>query len=42
MKMSYSSAPIEIFDDPEIAKTWATRAYEAALRSRSKTTKRPK
>ena len=42
MKMSYSSAPIEIFDDPEIAKTWAARAYEAALRSRSKTTKRPK
>ncbi len=42
MKMSYSSAPIEIFDDPEIAKTWASRAYEAALRSRSKAAKRPK
>lgn len=42
MKMSYSSAPIEIFDDPEMAKTWASRAYEAALRSRSKTAKRPK
>jgi DNA transformation protein len=42
MKMSYSSAPIEIFDDPEIAKTWAARAYEAALRSRSKAAKRPK
>jgi DNA transformation protein len=40
MKMSYSSAPIEIFDDPEIARTWASRAYEAALRSRSKTAKR--
>ena len=42
MKMSYSSAPIEIFDDPEIAKTWASRAYDAALRSRSKATKRHK
>ncbi len=42
MKMSYSSAPIEIFDDPEVAKTWAIRAHEAALRSRGKTAKRPK
>ena len=42
MKMSYSSAPIEILDDPESAKTWATRAYEAALRSRGVTTKRSK
>ncbi len=39
MKMSYSSAPVEIFDDPETAKTWAIRAYEAALRSRSKSAK---
>jgi DNA transformation protein and related proteins len=42
MKMSYSSAPVEIFDDPEVAKTWAERAYEAALRSRSKSAKRPR
>lgn len=42
MKMSYSSAPVEIFDDPETAKTWAIRAYEAALRSRGKSAKRPK
>jgi DNA transformation protein and related proteins len=42
MKMSYSSAPIEIYDDPEIARTWASRAYDAALRSRSKVAKRTK
>jgi DNA transformation protein len=42
MKMSYSTAPIEILDDPEAAKTWATRAYEAAVRSRGVTTKRSK
>jgi DNA transformation protein and related proteins len=42
MKMSYSSAPIEIFDEPEIAKTWAALAYEAALRSKSKAAKRPR
>ena len=40
MKMSYSSAPVEIFDDPVIARAWATRAYEAALRSRNKIAKR--
>lgn len=39
MKMSYSSAPEEIFDDPETARTWAIRAYEAALRSKSKSAK---
>ena len=42
MTMSYSSAPIEVLDDPEAARTWATRAYEAALRSRNKATKRRK
>ena len=36
MKMSYSSAPIELFDDPEMAKDWASLAYAAALRSRKK------
>ena len=40
MKMSYSSAPVEIFDDPAIARVWASRAYEAALRSRKKIAKR--
>lgn len=39
MKMSYSSAPIEIFDDADIALTWASRAYEAALRASRKTTR---
>lgn len=42
MKMSYFSAPIEIYDDPEAAKVWALRAYEAALRSRNKASKRPR
>lgn len=40
MKMSYSSAPIELFDDPEMAKDWASLAYAAALRSRKKSTHR--
>lgn len=34
MNMSYFTAPDEIFDDPEMARTWAIRAYEAALRSK--------
>lgn len=34
MTMSYSSAPAEIFDDPTAATLWASRAYDAALRSR--------
>ncbi len=34
--MSYYTAPEEIFDDPEEAKVWAVRAYEAALRGRKK------
>lgn len=42
MTMSYASAPIEVFDDPDVAKVWASRAYEAALRSRSKAAKRPR
>ena len=36
MKMSYYLAPEEIYDDPEIAKEWAVKAFEAALRSRKK------
>lgn len=39
MTMSYSSAPVEVFDDPEAARQWAMRAYEAALRSRAKSIK---
>jgi DNA transformation protein len=31
---SYYLAPEEIFDDPEAARAWAARAYEAAVRSR--------
>lgn len=34
MKMSYYQAPEEILDDPEIARDWAVRAFEAALRGR--------
>lgn len=36
MKMSYASAPIALFDDPDMAKDWACLAYVAALRSRKK------
>ena len=32
-QMSYYTAPEAIFDDPELAKVWATRAYEAAVRN---------
>lgn len=32
--MSYYLAPEEIFDDPDEARVWALRAYEAAVRSR--------
>lgn len=42
MKMSYASAPDEVFDDPDIAKMWASRAYEAALRSSAKAAARTK
>lgn len=34
IKVSYYMAPEEIFDDPELAKEWAIRAFESALRSR--------
>ena len=34
MSMSYYTAPDEIFDDPDLAKIWALRAYDAALRSK--------
>jgi DNA transformation protein len=34
IKMSYFMAPEEIFDDPEEAKGWAARSYEAAVRSK--------
>ncbi len=33
VEMSYYRAPEEIFDDPDIAKEWAIKAYDAALRS---------
>ena len=33
MRMSYYTAPEEIFDDQAQAREWAVRAYEAALRS---------
>ena len=33
-RLSYYAAPEEIFDDPDEARAWATRAYEAALRGR--------
>lgn len=34
MKMSYYMAPEEIFDEPEKAREWAVRAFEAALRGK--------
>ncbi|MEM7432521.1 MAG: TfoX/Sxy family protein [Pseudomonadota bacterium] len=34
MKMSYYTAPEEIFDDPDVAEAWARHAYDAALRSK--------
>lgn len=40
MKMSYWSAPVEVFEDPEAARAWVSRAYEAALRSRARSAKR--
>ena len=42
MKISYYTAPEEIFDDPEVAKVWALHAYEAAMRSRKPTRKTKK
>ncbi len=35
--MSYYLAPEEIFDDPDEARVWALRAYEAAVRARKTT-----
>jgi len=35
-KMSYHLAPESLFDDPQQAKEWAVRAYEAALRAKKK------
>ncbi len=37
-KMSYYAAPEAIFDDPEIARKWASLAFDAALRAASKKT----
>lgn len=34
MTMSYHLAPEEIFDDPDAARDWATRAFDAALRAK--------
>ncbi len=34
LKMSYYTAPEEILDDPGLAREWAVRAFEAALRAR--------
>lgn len=31
--LSYYAAPESIFDDPDAAREWATRAYSAALRA---------
>ena len=42
IKMSYYTAPAEIFDDPDLAKEWADRAFEAARSARkSKEGRRP-
>lgn len=34
MNMSYYMAPEEIYDDRDAARLWASRAYDAALRSK--------
>ena len=34
MQMSYFMAPEEIYDDPEEARLWGIRAFEAALRAK--------
>jgi DNA transformation protein len=34
VEMSYYMAPEEIFDEPELARQWALRAFEAALRNK--------
>lgn len=43
--MSYFEAPAEVFEDPQVMRSWADRAYEAALRAKktrtSKKAKRP-
>ena len=35
MKMSYFQAPEAIYDDPDEARLWAGRGYDAALRARA-------
>ena len=40
MKMSYFMAPEAIYEEPAEAKIWATLAFDAALRSKSKTNKK--
>ena len=37
LKMSYSEAPAEVFDDTEVMQLWANRAIDAALKNRQKT-----
>lgn len=34
--MSYYEAPVEIYDDPDDAGLWARRAFDAALRAKSR------
>ena len=36
VRLSFYAAPEEIFDDPDAARDWAIRAFEAALRSKRK------
>ena len=37
VSLSYYAAPESIFDDPDEAVVWATRAFEAALRGKKST-----
>ena len=39
-KMSYYMAPEDIFDDPDKAREWAVRAFEAAMRGRKSSSKK--
>ncbi|MEM7404334.1 MAG: TfoX/Sxy family protein [Pseudomonadota bacterium] len=42
MKMSYFLAPDEIYEDEDAAKLWATRAFEAALRTKARKRAKPR
>lgn len=40
IKMSYFMAPVEVYEDQSVAKAWAELSYGAAMRSKSKSSKK--